>query len=358
MDVPELDSIKVMILIYGEYGDIVYFALCDNEGPQNWQLCHYFLMRRCERMGHKFLHAVVDGYDDLGSGTLKDPSQHWFAKIWPAVKRAPRKDHWHGCDLVLRNTTGPSHPIHDEFSKKLHGALLYFLKPDIDKAIKQCMRENPSMRPEVAEMHVLNEQKWKRKMHNASRKSIAQRQLVEAARQWAKNESAKYEADGFPPYFRKATPKSRSTDQEIDFLISHIDRQDYQDPFPPHQMSIPRKDCVATNVEKKATKGGLLDLTRIRGTNTGESSNKQVNNSTQNATRLRQELGEAKAKLRIHSHNLKKDREFGGKTGRKAKSLLWMLQEANWENSKTKPTSSNLPTMRDFFLLHLWFLSQ
>ena len=50
MDIPELDSIKVMLLIYGEYGDIVYFSLCETEGPQNWQMCHYFLMRRWSDM--------------------------------------------------------------------------------------------------------------------------------------------------------------------------------------------------------------------------------------------------------------------------------------------------------------------
>ena len=40
-------------------------------------------------MGAEHLLDVVDGYNDLGSGNLKDPTKHWFAQIWTNVKKAP-----------------------------------------------------------------------------------------------------------------------------------------------------------------------------------------------------------------------------------------------------------------------------
>ncbi len=77
-------------------GDILTYAFAESEGPANWQALHYFLMRRCSSMGHRALHDVVDGYDDLGSMNQKDPSKHWFATILPHVKRAPRNEPFHG----------------------------------------------------------------------------------------------------------------------------------------------------------------------------------------------------------------------------------------------------------------------
>jgi hypothetical protein len=335
IDVPELDSIGALLIIVGEWGDIMWYAFADAEGDQNWQIAHFFLMKRCERMGHKQLHAVVDGFDDLGSGTLKDPRRHWFAKIWPNVKRAPRKDCFHGGNRVLKSTVGATHPINDAFSKKLGGALLYFPNSEISKATTQFVKENPNVRQEVAKELVRTNQRFKRKMCNATWKPERQRKLVEEARHWAKIESSKYEKEGYPSYFKKATPTSRSTDEEMDYLISHIDRGDYQDPFSSAEMNLPLVSCSAENVDTPRSKGGMPDLIRLRGTNTSESTNKVVNRSMQNATRMRQILGAAKAKLRIHLHNLMKDRMFGGKTGRIAKNVLWMLREANWQMAQS-----------------------
>lgn len=141
--------------------------------------------------------------------------------------------------------------------------------------------------------------------------------------------------EGFPRYLRKDCGKMRGTQHEIDQLCKHIKRRDYQDPFGPYEMSFVKRTAAASYRGKVLQKlspssiKNLEELCRGRGTNTGESTNKQINYSVQNATRMRQCLCEAKVALRVHSHNLKKDILFGNMTGREAKPIIWFLQLAN-----------------------------
>jgi hypothetical protein len=110
-------------------------------------------------------------------------------------------------------------------------------------------------------------------------------------------ENKAYMNDRFHSYFRKATPKARSTKQEIDNLVLHVLRGEYEDPFPPHQMSFVRRNAMANNMMPPKSKGGLEKSGHLCGTNCSKSSNKQVNNAVQNITRLEQQLGDAKVKL-------------------------------------------------------------
>jgi hypothetical protein len=130
IDAPELNSINVILLVFGEYGDIQFWGAAEDEGPSNWQVAHFLVMKRCERMGAKALLDVVNGYDDLGSGNLKKPTDHWFATIWRNVSRAPRKDPFHGVQLVTKSTYGSSHPLHQWFCQKLTGCLMNFVSED------------------------------------------------------------------------------------------------------------------------------------------------------------------------------------------------------------------------------------
>ncbi len=76
-------DVEVLVLILGEYGDILTFAFAESKGPKNWQVLHDILRKRCEKRGQYFLNQVSAGYDELGSGNLKNPRDHWFAKYGP-----------------------------------------------------------------------------------------------------------------------------------------------------------------------------------------------------------------------------------------------------------------------------------
>jgi hypothetical protein len=102
---------------------------------------------------------VVAGYDDLGSGNFNNPRDHWFAKIWPKVEQAPRKDTWQGVTLVTRLANGASHPLNDGFSKELTHCLFWFAWSSIIQASTEYLKEVPNATPEVAHLDVISERK-------------------------------------------------------------------------------------------------------------------------------------------------------------------------------------------------------
>jgi hypothetical protein len=222
-------------------------------------------------------------------------------------------------------TDGASHPLNDGFSKELAHCLLWFTRSSVIQVSTEYLKEVPNVNPEVVHLDVISERKWKEKMFNASvpREELAQ--AIARLQQKYTEENRAY----FRSYFRKVTPKTRSTKLEIHNLVSHVLRGDYEDPFPPHQMSFVRRNGVAKNVTPTKSKGGLQKLGRLCGTNCLELSNKQLSNAAQNIMRLGQQLGEAKVKLCIQDHNRKKDGEYGCLMGQCAKPIVWMLQEAN-----------------------------
>ena len=115
-----------------------------------------------------------------------------------------------------------------------------------------------------------------------------------------------------------------------------MEKGDYVDPLPWNEMSFVKRTACAENVKEKTKKAaGMENLCRLRGSNGPESSNKQINRSVQNATRLKAELCEARIKLQIHAHNLEKDKLFGAHTGHLAKSAVWFLEVLNDGHSAT-----------------------
>jgi hypothetical protein len=116
--IDELDSVGVLLILFGEYGDIVSFAFAPSEGPDYWQVLHWFLRRHCKNKGYQLVQEVIGGWDDLGSTNFKNPKDHWFAKVWPNLHRAPWKDVMHGVSLVTKSTHGGSHPMHAWFCQR------------------------------------------------------------------------------------------------------------------------------------------------------------------------------------------------------------------------------------------------
>jgi hypothetical protein len=134
---------------------ITTFAFAESEGPRNWQVLHYFLWKPSEKRGQYVLNQAVAGYDDLGSGYFSNPCGHWFAKIWPKVEQATRKDTWHGVTLVTRSTDGASHPLNDGFSKELACCLLRFTWSSIVEVSREYLKKKSSVTPQVAWLDVV-----------------------------------------------------------------------------------------------------------------------------------------------------------------------------------------------------------
>jgi hypothetical protein len=223
--------------LHSEHGEIQVWGFAESEGPPNWQILHYLLRKRWTKQGAKSVNDVIGCYDDLGSANLKDPKQHWVTKIWSNVTRVPRKDAFHGMKLVTNSTDGASHPLHESFCQDFTDCILFFEKSSIEAAAKQYVRENPNTRMEVTWMEGIKLKRWKQKMYNQSRyRAVAARKVHQTLDKF-KEEDKKYVAKGFWSYFRMATPKSQSTEQEIEAFISYIERGDYEDPLQWKHMS-------------------------------------------------------------------------------------------------------------------------
>ena len=209
----DLDRNEVLLLVFGEYGDVLAFAFTKAEGATHWMKLHWLIRQRCHKRGHKHLYALIAGYDDLGSGTLNDPTQHWFAKIWPNVKRAPYKDPWHGMDLVTRSTHGHPHPLALTFSADLARCFMLFVGDSVDQAVKELRRKQPSIKDDfVARHQVMNDDNWKKKMYNAMRSPQDQVRALVELRDKTIKEDQEYQKDNqYPPFFRRGTVKVRGT---------------------------------------------------------------------------------------------------------------------------------------------------
>jgi hypothetical protein len=91
-------------------------------------------------------------------------------------------------------------------------------------------------------------------------------------------------------------------------------------------MSFPKKLC---------DDGELVDLGRKRGSSGGESSNKQVNQSGKDATRLLPETSHQKIVLRVTRLNSDKDVAVEHLTGVKPKKPMWFVHEAMDQRAST-----------------------
>jgi hypothetical protein len=91
---------------------------------------------------------------------------------------------------------------------------------------------------------------------------------------------------------------------------------------------------------KPSSDSKLQAMQRRRGTNTVESSNKQVNNAASDVTRMRGGYADALVLLRVHEHNIKKDKALRGvpQAGvEEAKEVCWWIDEENAQHASTLP---------------------
>ena len=325
------EQIKALGIIWGEHGHILSYAFFEGESPTNWQRMHMGLHRRCERKGKQYVDAVIAGYSDLCCENHIDPTEHWFPKIWPNVVRAPLKDSFHGVKMATEApaTAGPEHPLHTNWCRKVSSALLEFPPAEKLKVIRNFQKKQPGTASDLAWDYIIGSKSWKKKMKNRThsiRDAVAA--LEEAwsdleQKDQALADQALLNGEHYVHYIKSAVPNyRRGTEYEVKNLISHLEKGCYADPLPIDQMNIPAKRA------KKPKKDVLPNMLRLRGTSMGESSNKQVNNARNNATRLSAELADARILLRIARINRQKDAAVEHITGIAPKPLLWYIQEA------------------------------
>ena len=321
---------NVIALFYDEYGRVLFHGFAGSEAPIHWQRINYFVRSRCERAGLAKVHGVVDAYSDLCCENFDDRKQHWIVNIWPSITEAPKKDLFHAMQMVTGGTRGVSNQLHANFCSDLTCSALKFTEGSICKAVDCFQAQNPSFPREAARREVLSGEVWRKKMYNftapvneteaAVLQVFAKLEEDDAALQQQAASSNK----SHQTYILKETPGvRRGTKNEVDNFLKHLRKGCYQDKLPPEEMSFSARP--ASNRRRTDT---LPDLRRRRGTNGGESTNKQINRVGITAARMRLVLSDSRVLCRIARLNRDKDAAIEHITGKAAKPKFWWLTEA------------------------------
>jgi hypothetical protein len=164
------EELKALGILFGVFGRIVFWGFAGSEvqGAVNYQRMHYYVRRRTEHFGGmEEVNKVIMGYSDVGCEGLKDPSTHWFTRMWPAAKGWPRHDLFHGERKVLDSTEGTSHELHAVFAKGLSEAALKYDKASVLEVAKHAVvKEKMKLSAEIAVPLVVEQSKYQKKMYN------------------------------------------------------------------------------------------------------------------------------------------------------------------------------------------------
>jgi hypothetical protein len=328
-----------IIMLWGEYGHILFWAIAEDETQQHIKCINYFVRERARAAGK--VNETKWAYSDVCCENFNNRKEHWFAKLWPAATEAPFKDPFHGIKMVCDSTVGPSHDLNNNFAAGMSNVLFGFMQKSIRDAVKDLRNKNPSLNPEEARAEVLRSSQYKRRMYNFVRNNLSAandamtlydktKKLDEDAATNARSQGKKYQR-----YFLDGIHgKRRGTQYEIENFVYHLRKGCYRDPLPPEKMSyeIPRTVKDASDDVIK-----MPGLCRKRGTSGGESINKQVNRPGKNVSRISVELADKRIAIRVFQLNYKKDVELEPLLKRKPLSLQYYLFEALEAHAATIP---------------------
>jgi hypothetical protein len=102
-DTESKEETKVLLLLYGEFGHIIFFAISGSENLTNYQRMQYFLRERCTWVGgQEAVDAVKVGYSDMCCEEFMNTRDHWHLKLWSGITMAPWKDLFHAKALITR----------------------------------------------------------------------------------------------------------------------------------------------------------------------------------------------------------------------------------------------------------------
>jgi hypothetical protein len=320
-----------IIMLWGEYGHILFWAIAEDETQQHIKRINYFVRERARAAGK--VDETKWAYSDVCCENYNNRQEHWFAKLWPKATEAPFKDPFHGIKMVCDSTVGPSHDLNNNFAAGMSNALFGFKEASIRDAVKDLKSKNPHLNPEEARMEVLRSSHYRKRMYNFVRHNLSAandamtlyektKKLDEDAATNARSKGEKYQR-----YFLDRIPgKRRGTQYEIENFVYHLRKGCYRDPLPATEMSyeIPR------TVKKDASDGTskMPILQRKRGTSGGESINKQVNRPSKNVSCISVKLADKRIAIRVFQLNYKKDVELEPLLKRKPLSLQYYLYEA------------------------------
>jgi hypothetical protein len=333
------ESAKVLLILVGKLGHILFWAFAEQEDSKSWQRINLLLLKRTMRIDPtgELARKVIHAYSDTCCGeSPTNPKKHWVTKVWPNMKRAPGKDPFHACKLVT-DSTNPKNPLHQPFCKLLAQLLVRNDRESEQIALVAFRKENKGYAPEVARQTMNQTKSYTRCIENAS---VPIPEVVEGANRLKeefkkKDEElrlASYIADGphhYKAYFtHEIHGKQRGTEAEIANFIRHAENGCYEDPLSASKMSV---NARATPPEKG---NGLMPLFSLRGSGMVESTNWLVQLTSFESKKLSAKTVHMRLDIRFTKFNIDKDIKFEHITGRKPHSFNWFLEEEFLKRSR------------------------
>jgi len=319
------EEIHVLCILFGQYGHILSFAFAADEKGPVFQRLHYFLKKRCDRLGksHEPRFAVTDTCCE----GVTDVENHWVAQLWPNITRAPYKDLMHGQKKIFDATRGHSHDLHKSFTSSVRDVCMLWDVASQKRIYKHYQKQErrPTLLAEVGIPIMMKSDKYKKKIHNyiPDKKKLAEG-MKECysdllADEEVKRNDAAHQHKGYLSYVLKPIVGTRrGTQKEVENMVWHINKGCYTYPIPTEEMA-----------QRIDPDDDLSDLVRFASTSQGESANKQVNKMVhdvgqQSAIRAQQRL-----LLRVTRYNLDKDKRLAKVLKiKKPRKLEWYLHQA------------------------------
>ena len=159
------DLINCLVIIIGEFGHVMSWAYCNAEGSNLYQYLNQQLLKRCQMLdlhvdgikprsslshpNNPYLKrrplsrvdAVEWSYSDTCCEGLKDPTKHWFPKVWPFATRAPLLDMFHAQKKV-NESTRPNHELKKPFMSMLSQSCIKFVDSSKNHVLKHYKSKN------------------------------------------------------------------------------------------------------------------------------------------------------------------------------------------------------------------------
>jgi hypothetical protein len=352
MDDPEGDeTIKCLIVVWGEHGHALTWAFCDAEKGEVYQNLNMLLKKRCQMLDRaeplfvpqqngvvnpylpieqqqrlqqrSYVDVVEAAYSDTCCDGKEIVTEHWITSIWPNVHRAPLKDCFHAQKKVT-DSCRDTNPLYIPFIKELSRASITFEQNSIDLVYEQLYKKKEKNQLASRQMDVermMTKQPYREKICNTippkTEMAANLRSVFESI--VAKDNQLMAEAgdrgEHYQSLIRKEVPGiRRGTVKEFENYIRHVEKGCLEDPFD-------------MNVSIHPSEPFSKQL-RIRGTSVGESCNKLINRICTDIRRMSASLAHKKLMLRMARYNLAKDRILSEPLGiKKPRTFDWYVHE-------------------------------
>jgi hypothetical protein len=333
-DNPEYEELnKAHVKLLNEYGYLVSWAQATGETNTVYKRLLWGARKRALALGGEAMVNEVVGFTtDTCCQGLNDPCEHYSTKIFPGIKQ-PTKDLWHVIQLLVSQTVGFGHPIHDPFVGGMWNKTLKYVEEQEAEALKHFMTSHEAGKAIKIKAQARDEmykvKRYKDSIDNfvppenaetvkavqEHCKIMKERDLQMAAAARAANKPYKY-------YFKPEIPGHfMGFERALEEFCKHCLNGCYNDPLPPHEMSyILKKDPPKDK--------GPPPKGRFRGTQGAELDNKNAHQQVAGtSTNMSGTTLHRRMMIYAFQKNLQIDAKIAHITGKPARSRDWMLRE-------------------------------